>query len=99
MLGIRCALDSDRSLVILPVGSTPATVGLRAVHTHTAILVYAVVGRCLPGRICEQSTQALRTALAYNTVRSDPVNGMIPLTGLIGAEFGEDDQTIMWMCG
>ena len=81
------ALDGDRPLVVGTAGRTPRTVLLLHAKGDLPILSNTVVTAGLSGRAGKASADTLRRQLSHHAVGCDPVNGMCPLPGVVGAEF------------
>src|SRR5699024_5904602 len=80
-------LDGDSPLVVGAAGRTPGAVLLLHAKGDLPVFPDAIVTAGLSGRAGKASADALRRQLANHTVWRDPVNGMRPLPGVVGAEF------------
>lgn len=87
MIQIAGALNGDSPLVVGAAGRTPGAVLLLHTKCNLPILSDTIIAAGLSGWAGKTSADALRRQLADHAVGRDPVNGMRPLPGVIGAEF------------
>ena len=98
MLAVAGAFDGDGPLVVLPAGRTPGTVLLLDTKRHTAIRADAVVTAGLPVRADEAAADALSGKLPDDTMRSDSVDTVGSLPGMVRTEFCIDYKRTVGLC-
>src|SRR5699024_9875703 len=84
---IAGTLDSDSPLVVGVTGRTPGAVLFLHAKGDLPILSDTIITAGLSGRAGKASADALCRQLADHAMGRDPVNGMCPLPGVVGAEF------------
>ena len=84
MIQIAGTLDSNSPLVVGAAGRTPRAILLLHAKCNLPILSDTIITAGLSGGTGKTSADALRCQLTDHTVGRDPVNGMCPLTGMIG---------------
>ena len=85
MIQIAGALDGDSPLVVGAAGRTPGAVLFLHAKGDLPVFPDAIVTAGLSGRAGKASADALRRQLSHHAVGRDPVNGMRPLAGVVGA--------------
>ena len=87
---IAGAFDSDGSLIVFPAGRTPGTVLFFDTKRHTAVIADAIVAACLSVGANETAADTLCRKRPNYAMRSNSVDTVGSLPGMVRAEFGVD---------